>query len=459
VNVPRVLRLVTTILAAACAVTGYAGGAYAADRVPLIDAVRGADTAAVRALIKQRTDVNAAAADGTTALHWASYRDDVESATLLIGAGARVNAANDLGATPLWTASMNGSAVMVRTLLQAGADPNLALALGETPLMAASRSGNSEVVSQLIDKGANLNARGARGQTALMWAVSQQHPEVVRILVARGADIHARSDKSGQVMAVPPHGKPEYNRMIPFGAETALLFAARVGDLESARLLLAAGADVNDADAWGVSATVLAAHSGFTEMVEFLLDKGANANAAGPGFTALHEAIMRRDERMVTALLAHGANPNTPLQTWTPERRSSEDFNFAPAIVGATPFWLAARFDEPAVMRLLVRQGADPLFVLRNEYYVNDYNDRRTQATTALMAAVGIGGGRAWAQPDRAQRAALMLETVKLAIELGVDVNAANTDGRTVLDVARASKLEPIVNVLVEKGATEGKKK
>jgi len=204
---------------------------------------------------------------------------------------------------------------------------------------------------------------------------------------------------------------------------------------------------------------VLAAHSGFTEMVEFLLDKGANANAAGPGFTALHEAIMRRDERMVTALLAHGANPNTPLQTWTPERRSSEDFNFAPAIVGATPFWLAARFDEPAVMRLLVKQGADPLFVLRNEYYVNDYNDRRTQATTALMAAVGIGGGRAWAQPDRAQRAALMLETVKLAIELGVDVNAANTDGRTVLDVARASKLEPIVNVLVEKGATEGKKK
>jgi len=452
------VRPVAIVVALAGAVIGYAGGVFAADRVPLIDAVRNADTAAVRALIKQRTDVNAAAADGTTALHWASYRDDVESARLLIGSGARVNAANDLGATPLWTASMNGSAVMVRTLLQAGADPNLALLLGETPLMAAARSGNTDVVSQLIEKGANVNARGARGQTALMWAVSQQHPEVVRILVARGADIHARSDKSGQVMAVPPHGKPEYNRMIPFGAETALLFAARVGDLESARLLLAAGANVNDADAWGVSAMVLAAHSGFTEMVEFLLDKGADANAAGPGFTALHEAIMRRDERMVSALLAHGADPNTPLRTWTPERRSSEDFNFAPAIVGATPFWLAARFDEPRVMRLLVKQGADPLFVLRNEYYVNDFNDRRTQATTALMATLGIGGGRAWVQPDRAERATLMLESVKLAIELGVDVNATNTDGRTALDVARASKLEPIVNVLVEKGAKEGKK-
>src|SRR4029453_5764710 len=109
------------------------------------------------------------------------------------------------------------------------------------------------------------------------------------------------------------------------------------GHLGSAKLLLPCGANVNDADAWGVSAMVLAAHSGFTEMVEFLLDKGADANAIGPGFTARHEAIMRRDERMVTALLAHGANPNTPLQTWTPERRSSADFNFAPSLCRATP--------------------------------------------------------------------------------------------------------------------------
>ena len=278
------------------------------------------------------------------------------------------------------------------------------------------------------------------------------------MLLAHGADIQARSDALSQMMAVPPHGKPEYNRMIPFGGETALMFAARVGDLASAQLLIAAGANVNDADAWGVSAMVLAAHSGFGEIVNLLLDKGANANSAGPGFTALHEAIMRRDEKMVTALLAHGANPNTPLATWTPERRSSEDFNFAPALVGATPFWLAARFAEPAVMRLLVTHGADPKFVLRNEYYVNDFNDRRTQATTALMAAVGIGGGRAWAPPDAAQREALIVESVNLAMELGVDVNAANTDGRTALDAARALKLESVAKFLVEKGAKEGKK-
>jgi uncharacterized protein len=436
---------------------GHIAIVRAADGIPLIDAARNADAGALRSLLKQRVDVNAAAADGTTALHWASYRDNLESADLLIRAGARVNAANDLGATPLWTASMNGSAAMVRTLLQAGADPNLALLLGETPLMAASRSGNPDVVAQLLDKRANVNARGPRGQTALMWAVSEQHPEVVNVLLARGADLRAKSDVWSDMMAVPPHGKPEYNRLIPHGGETALMFAARVGDLASARLLLAAGANVNDADAWGVSAMVLAAHAGFTELVEFLLDKGADANAAGPGFTALHEAVMRRDERMVTALLAHGANPNTPLGTWTPERRSSEDFNFAPALVGATPFWLAAHFHEPAVMRLLVKQGADPLFVLRNEYYVNDLNDRRTQATTALIAALGVGGGRAWVRPDRAQLEALILESVKLAIELGVDVNAVNTDGRTALDVARASKIESIVNVLVAHGAKQGK--
>ena len=443
-------------LIAALVAVGYIAAVRAADGIPLIDAAKNADTAVLRSLLKQRVDVNAAAADGTTALHWASYRDDVESADLLIRAGAKVNAANDLGATPLWTASMNGSVAMVRALLQGGADPNLALLLGETPLMAASRSGSPDVVAQLLDKGGAVNARGARGQTALMWAVAEQHPEVVKVLLAHGADLHAKSDVWRDMMAVPPHGKPEYNRLIPHGGDTALMFAARVGDLASARLLLASGANANDADAWGVSAMVLAAHSGFTGIVEFLLDKGADANAIGPGFTALHEAVMRRDERMVAALLAHGANPNTPLQTWTPERRSSADFNFSPSLVGATPFWLAAHFHEPPIMRLLVKQGADPLFVLRNEYYVNDLNDQRTQASTALLAALGVGGGRAWVLPDRAQLEALVLESVRLAIELGVDVNAVNTDGRTALDVARASKLEAAVKLLMDHGAKPG---
>lgn len=395
--------------------------------------------------------------DGTTALHWASYRDDLERADQLIRAGANVNAANDLGATPLWLASQNGSEAMVRRLLAAGANPNAALLAGETPLMVASRSGNPAVVEQLLAKGAKVNLRGSRGQTALMWAVSQKHPDVVKVLLAHGADVHARSDTWSEVMAVPPHGYLEYNRAIPHGNDTALMFAARAGDLPSAKRLVAAGANVNDADAWGVSATVLAAHSGYRDVVEFLLEKGADPNSAAAGFTALHEAIMRRDEKLVRSLLAHAADPNTPLRTWTPTRRSSRDLNFAPELVGATPFWLAARFLEPDVMRLLVKHGADPLFVHHGDKVVEGRGgtgfEHRAEVTTAPMAALGMGGGTAWVQPDRAEREALALEAVKLAVELGVDVNAANTDGRTALDAAKALKFETVVAFLLEKGA------
>jgi ankyrin repeat protein len=170
---------------------------------------------------------------------------------------------------------------------------------------------------------------------------------------------------------------------------------------------------------------------------------------------------MRRDETMVRALLAHGADPNTPLRTWTPTRRSSRDFNFDPELVGATPFWLAARFSQPAVMRLLVEHGADPLFVHHGDHVVEARGAptgyaHRTETTTALMAATGMGGGTAWVQPARGEREALTLEAVKLAAELGVDVNAVNTNGRTALDAATAAKYASVVAFLTEHGARPG---
>jgi ankyrin repeat protein len=425
-------------------------------RPPLVDAARNSDHDTLRTLLQKKADVNAAEPDGTTALHYASYRDDLESADLLIRAGAKVNAANDLGVTPLWTASQNGSAAMLRRLLAAGANPNAALLAGETPVMVAARSGYPEIVELLLDKDANVNAHGARGQTALMWAVSQKHPEVVKVLLAHHADLKAKSEVWTDVQAVPPHGHLPYNKAIPHGGETALMFAARVGDLASAKMLVDAGANVNDADAWGVSATVLAAHSGFGEFVDFLLEKGADPSMAAAGFSALDEAIMRRDEKMVTALLAHGADPNAPLLTWTPTRRSSADFHFEPALVGATPFWLAARFSQPNVMRLLLKRGANPLFVHHSDYVQGESYQHRVEATTALMAATGMGGGTAWVTPARAEREALALETVKLAVELGVDVNAVSADGRTALDGAKAQRYESVIKFLTDKGAKAG---
>ena len=443
-------------LAGALLVLAVATAAAADLRLPLSDAAWRGDREEVRRLLAKKADVNATDGDGGTALHWASYRDDVETVDLLLRAGAKVNAVNDLGATALWAASQNGSADMVKRLLQAGANANLALASGETPLMVASRAGSAAVVAQLLAAGAQVDATATRDQTALMWAVAQKHPDVVKLLIGAGANIKARSETWNMVMAVSPHGMLQYNKAIPHGADTALLFAARVGDLESAKLLIAAGGDVNDKDAWGVSATAMAAHAGHTEVVELLLSRGADPNVSEPGFTALHAAILRRNERMVKALLDSHANPNEPVGFWTPTRRSSRDWNFNPEFVGATPFWLAARATAPGIMRLLAEHGADPRAVHHVKFHAGDPPVPRSFTTTALMAAVGMGGGFVWIQPERAQREAMALESVKLALELGADINAANDDGRTALDAANQLRYTSVAEFLTTNGGRLG---
>lgn len=166
---------------------------------------------------------------------------------------------------------------------------------------------------------------------------------------------------------------------------------------------------------------------------------------------------MRRDGGMVSALLTHGADPSIPVRTWTPTRRASQDFHFPPALVGATPFWLAARFSDPALMRRLAEHGADPLFVHQADYKTTRLQ-RRQESTTALMAAVhmGAGGTRGWLEPEPAELDALRLEAVRVAMEFGVDVNAVDTDGRTALDAATALGDETVVEFLVEHGARSG---
>ena len=422
----------------------------------LLDAAKAGDKVAIKTLIQQKADVKATMPDGTTALHWAAYHDDSESVDILLKAGASPSAANDLGATPLWLAAQNGGSAVAARLLLGGANPNQALLSGETPLMVAARGGFTQVVTQLLAKGANPNTHGTRGQTALMWAVSQKHPEVVKVLLASKADIQLKSDVWSEVMAIPPHGYLPYNKTVPHGGETALMFAARVGDLESAKLLLAAGADVNDADAWGVTALTLAEHSGFTELGLYLLDKGADPNKYDNGFAAIHEAIMRRDEKMVAALLSHGANPNLPLKTWTPTRRSSDDWNFDQGIVDATPLWMATRFAVPGIMRLLIAKGADTKYV-HDVAYVAEAGfgqDHRKERTTLIMAAVGMGrAGSLWEPYPAREREAAVLEALKIAVELGGDMNATALDGRSALDGANQLRMPSVVAYLTSKGA------
>jgi ankyrin repeat protein len=468
-----VARLIVAVAAASTA------GVAASRDLRLVEAAKHADRNGVRALLNHGADVTAAEGDGTTALHWAAYRDDADSAELLIRAGARVNAVNDLGATPLWAACENGSATMVRRLLEAGADPNAPLLSGETPLMTAARTGNADVVRQLLVKGADVNARErAHNQTALMWAVAQRHPAIVEALLAHGADVRARSTVRTEVVktALDPYN-PDYIIDIQQGGYTPLLFASRVGDLASAKPLLAAGADVNDTAPYGTSALVVAAHSGHEELAAFLLEKGADANAAGAGYTALHAAILHKDEKLVAALLAHGANPNAPVQRATPTRRDSVDFFIPPAFVGATPFWLAARYGAPQLMRVLARHGADPLVVHHVTYWSGAAAPVRRRpfvdegGITALMAAVGMGGRSPLFAVNRLDRIAEMapvggrrapdpdvvesttLEAVKVAAELGVDLNAANADGDTALHRAAVRGFDSVVRLLVERRA------
>ena len=451
------MNLLRARVVVAAAVLAAAASVASAETPPLVDAAKRGDGAAVATLLDGGASVAAADADGSTALHWASHRDDAATVARLLDAGADVDAATDLGVTALWAASQNASAALVEILLDAGADPNRPLLAGETALMVAARAGAPDVARLLLAFGADTDARGPRGQTALMWAVAQHHADVVAVLLAHEADVHARSDVWSQMMAVPPHGQPEYNADIPHGGNTALMFSARNGDIASARLLIAAGADVEDRNAWGVSAVTMAAHAGYGELMALLLEAGADPDAAEAGFAAIHPAVMRRDAGMVATLLDHGADPNAVLRTWTPTRRASRDYNFRPALIGATPFWLAARFAAPDVMRLLADHGADPTFV-HHASYKQRYTQVITESTTALMAAAGMGGGRlrAWAPPDPVDAELLALDAVQVALELGADINATDLGGRTALDGARMARMRTVAAFLESQGARPG---
>jgi uncharacterized protein len=441
------------LLACSIALLVLIPAAAAASDLRLVQAAKDQDRETIRTLLREHVDVNSPQGDGATALHWAAYWDDPLMADLLIGAGANVNATNDLGVTPLALAS---SGAMVKKLLQAGANPNIVSSNGESPLMAAARAGNAESVKALLEHGADVNAKEKlRGQTALMWAVSQQHPDVVRVLLEHGADPGARTLADPQLFFT---GEPSgagrnpadwVTRTIDTGGSTALLFAARQGDIESAKLLLAAKANPNDVASDGMSPLVLASFSGHGDFAALLLTKDANPNAADAGYAALHTAILRGDAELVKKLLAYGANPNNRITKGTAITREGEDWVLPTPLVGATPFFLAAKFLEVDILRILAKGGADPQLPIMD-------------GTTPLMAAAGVGWG---AGVDRRGRDTTglgdpvihdetgALQAAKAIVDLGVDVNAANQSGDTALHGAAAKGYDGIVELLVSKGA------
>ena len=201
-----------------------------------------------------------------------------------------------------------------------------------------------------------------------------------------------------------------------------------------------------------------AAHSGNPELLQFLLDKDANPNANKAGYAAIHAAILRGDVKAVEVLLNHGADPNAKLMASTPVRRDSLDYYFHPGFVGATPFWLAARFSQPAMMRLLAAKGADPGYVHTVSFWGRRGKDSKytrvaPTKVTPMLAALGMGGLNSVRAPLPNEREAIALESIKIAVEAGAPVEAADQDGRTALEVATALRYKSVIDYLTSKGA------
>jgi ankyrin repeat protein len=447
----RITRLVVGLL-----LFGVTAAAAATSEVA--DAAMRGDREAVRTALARKADVNAAQVDGTTALHWAVERDDVELAELLLIAGAQVSARTREGVTPLRLAAINGNARMLGRLIKSGADPNAPLTPArDTALMVAARTGKTDAIRLLLEAGADINAQEIwGGTTALMWAVAEGHAEAARLLASAGADVNARSHYVAAANGRGFEGRtPSASRTeekveeFASGWLTPLMFAARDGGLELARILVSAGAEVDAVAGDGKTALALAIFNGNYDVASFLVDHKADVNKAdAQRFTPLFWAVDRRNMEtapnfpwMVTAdpmplirtLLDAGANPNALVNS-TPRGRMREG---SPRIVFATALMRAAFAADLELVKLLLERGADPAIVSR---------DGEIMVSAAAGLAFIHGYHRGKSPEER-------LQVVKLFVQLGNDVNQADDYGITPLMAAGNYGDVAIIQYLIDAGA------
>ncbi len=550
------IRLTSTVLL----VCLIACSGLAATKAELADAAMRGDRTAVRSLLQQKADVNAAQIDGATALHWAVYNDDLETAQLLIQAGAKPDAGNREGITPLYLASVYGKSVMIAALLKGGADAKQKGPHGETTVMLAARSGSADAIKLLLKAGADVNAKEPiRGTTALMWAAEQKHPEAVKALLEGGADFAAKSGAAGlprnymaqkvnlanvetavkrwseavkngrtyeQQLAFEEANGKRVQRLLPdfskddvptiakfvvqaatnFGVDldtildfitpqvaaagkdvdelnrlvreqlaesqassndtdvvvaglvgrgggglTAMVFAAREGDLESTKALAAAGADVNQTTEYGWTPLLTSTNNRHYKLAIWLVEHGGNVNQPNKGgWTPLYLATDNRNIEggdypvprpdmdhleFIKILLDHGADPNLRAKDDTLTRTIFTMQWFFES--GATPFVRAAQSGDVELMKVLLAHGADPELA-------TDFGD------TALSAAAGIG----WVEGVTYEHSAAdNLAAIKVLLDLRLDPNSANHDGRTPLMGAALKGRSDVIQLLVDHGA------
>ncbi len=414
-----------TLVATWC-VAGLVSVATAQSASPLIEATKRLDVATARALLAKRAAVNAAEADGFTALHWAAQRNSLELVDLLLAARANAKATTRYNITPLYLAALNGNTTVMERLIEAGADPNGVSHEGQTMLMTAALSGKPEAVRLLLARGAKVNAvEPYKGQTALMWAAAEGNTNAAEVLLEAGADLKAKSP----------------------GGFTALLFAVRNAHVDTVEALLTRGANVNDVATDGSSALGMATVNAYFELAALLVDRGADPNAPDPRGSPLHTVAWLREPgadgaagvggvpqgtpqpvgkvtalQLAQKLLDHGANPNTRVEWQEPTfgkeggtARNPPNVRLGRHLlsyIGATPFYVAAKNGDAPLMRLLAEHGANPTTPTK-------------AGITPLMVAAGLDYWEGESPgPFTGVSEAERLEAVKLAIELGNDINA-----------------------------------
>ena len=423
-------------LVALCA--AFHGTANESD-VPLVEAAKTGDLTGLERMLRD-TDVDQASIDGTTALHWAVYRNDAALVDRLLGAGATPTLRNRYGIPPLNLAAVNGNAAVVERLLAAGADPDTTVPGGETVLMTASRTGDPVAIGALLDAGADANAINDAGQTALMWAAAANNAGAGAALVAGGADLAMRTEKG----------------------LNALLFAVRAGRIEATTALLDAGADIGATLATGESALELALVNTHWDLADLLLERGADPDQDDAGYTALHRLAVQRaiirgvvpsEEAdipigalditldLVATLIALGADVDARMAK---DRLKEQRFvNMRDVLfrVGATPFLLAAKEADLELMAMLLRAGADPTVAT-------------TDGTTPLMVAAGLYSdtGNLHRFRERGWEADV-LEAVEICLKRDNDVNAVNAVGDTALHGAAYRGSVDVARLLVGRGA------
>ena len=442
-----------TFIAAICAFAVIAVPiANAQSDVRLVTALKSQNVAAARALIKQRADVNAPDVDGSTPLQWAAHWNDLETVKALLAAGAKPNASNRYGVTPLHEAATIGSAPIVNALLRAGAQATAVYGEGETALMLASRSGSVESVKLLLEAGADSNASEKfRGQTALMLAAAENHAPVVKALLAAGARPNTRTLEYTFQKLTGGAGGIIHDR--PQGGITALMLAARQGAIDAGAALIAGGADLAaEEPQYGFTALQTAIFNGHYAFAKVLIDKGAPINDGSLYIVVEMRNLAKYTNRpnpadsengvrhldVAKLLLDKGANPNTPYNKTVPPRQAQGNINVAP---GSTALYRAVRAIDLASVKMLVEAGADPSVAL-------------TDGSTPLMAAAGLGAPRGGDEEvteagDRNDP----VDVMKVLVEKGANVNAANDAGMTPMHYAVQRGVDRIIEYLASKGA------